>query len=200
MRDLKFLLLSLLLLGMISLFSTSSTSISAQTGRAFKARPLMGASTEEIQQAALDYTYAHFKVLGDTPTILLTRPVIKDELPLLGLSAIDFGGEEPPLMLVAIKGDVDVSDLRRSVRSPSPFIAKYIVYIFDLWVGAPTLIEYSLDSSHFRKLLIDPTLPEEPQAPDVSNELVPDIEPMTPAPKLPYRSVAPTVMPSSTVP
>ncbi|MGI0015431.1 MAG: hypothetical protein ACREBU_18595, partial [Nitrososphaera sp.] len=163
MRNLKLLLVGTLLLGIVSLFASSTI---ARGGILFKAKSFMNASAEEIQQVALDYTYGRFKVLSEAPTILLTRPVTKDELPSLGLSAIDFAGEEPPLMLVAMNGDFDVSNIRRSVSGALPFRVSYIVYVFDLKAGAPTLIQYSVDGSHFRKLLNDPNLPEEPPAPD----------------------------------
>jgi hypothetical protein len=197
MRNLKFLLVSILLLVVVGLFLVETDT---QAKMLFKAQSLVNASDAEIQKVAVDYTYGRFNVLSGTPTVLLTRSVVKDELPSLGLSAIDFGGEEPPLKLVAMKGDFDVSSIRRSVKSSSPLRASYIVYVFDLKIGAPTLIQYSLDGSHFRKLLNDPTLPQEAPANDFSNEPVPDISPMTPAPKMPYGSVAPTIVPPDVIP
>lgn len=197
MRNLKFLLISILFLVVVGLFLVETNT---QANMLFRAQSLMNASDDEIQKVAVDYTYGRFNVLSGTPTVLLTRSVVKDELPSLGLSAIDFGGEEPPLKLVVMKGDFDVSSIRRSVKSSSPLRASYIVYVFDLKVGAPTLIQYSLDGSHFRKLLNDPTLPEVAPAPNVVNEPALDISPLTPGPKLPYGSVAPTVMPPSVAP
>lgn len=189
MQNIKFLLLSaIFLLGIAAIVSLLSKSTSAQS--------LVGAPVEKIEQEAVDYTYKRFKVLSGFPTILLTKPVTKDELPSLGLSAIGFGGEEPPLMLVALKGDFDVSNIRGSVSTT--LRVKYLVYVFDLKAGMPTLIQYSADGSHFRKLLNDPNLPEEPPTPDRSGEPKPDNPPMTPAPTMPYGSVAPAVTPEST--
>ena len=94
-----------------------------------------------------------------------------------------------------MKGDFDVSDIRRSGKGLLPLRAAYIVYVFDLKAGAPTLIQYSADGSHFRQLLNDPRLPEPASTPGLSDEPVPDIPLMAPAPTAPYGSIAPTLMP-----
>jgi hypothetical protein len=94
-------------------------------------------------------------VVTGTPQVLTVRSVIRDDLAPLGLSDVHFGGTEPPLKLVVLKGDFDVRNLDRSkvMRDPNkPWPATYIVYIFDLNAGGPTLIEVASNRDRFQML------------------------------------------------
>lgn len=165
---------------------------------------LFGASAEDVKEAALKYTQARFQVLSDNVTIPLVRPVTKKELPLIGLPEIDFGGEDPPLMLVVLKGEFDVQGLRHTLASGMPWHVMYIVYIFDLKAGSPTLIYVSPDGAGLGDLLNDPSLPEKGGAganqTDKPEEGV--ASPISPAPaqKLPYGAMEPAVPTPSSVP
>jgi len=119
---------------------------SAQDG--FKPHSLLTATVADVQQAALDYTQSRFRVL-ETPQILLTRSITKEELPKLGLSEIGFGGKEPPLALVVLEGKFEVQ--LRGMMKPEP--AKYLFYVIDLNAGAPTLIEASETGIDYENLL-----------------------------------------------
>jgi hypothetical protein len=188
MIKLKLLIsIGIISLALIVLFSPN---FNASTKTQFDATPLTDASTNEISQAAIDYTYYRFTVVSGSPEVLLVQSVTKNQIPSLGLSAIEFAGEEPPMALVAIKGDFDVSSLR---AVGSPLQVQYLIYIIDLKVGLPTLIEFSVDGSRFRDLLNDPSLPEYNQPPSDPNEPMATPESETAAPKLPYGSVVPTV-------
>ena len=69
----------------------------------------------------------------------LSRPVTAKELPSLGFEGISF--HDIPMALAIVKGDFDVSNLMRgSPTHQKPVNVKYIAYIFDLQIGAPTFI------------------------------------------------------------
>ena len=199
----------LLLVSIVLLVAASSGRVvEAQAGPFKPPRPLVGASPEEVGQAAKDYTAGQFKVLSGTPTVLLARPVTKEDLPKLGLPEIGFSAsEDPPLMLVALKGDFDVSSLQMS-GGASPWKVGYIVYVFDLKAGMPTLTLVSPRGGTFRTLLNDPTLPEDTaQTPNTAqntnqptedpNIPLPSPVPANPSHKYPYGTIAPTVLPTS---
>ena len=154
---------------------------------------LVNAPMKDIEDAALKYTYARFQVLSEDVIIRLSRPVTKQELPLLGLPKIDFGGEDPPLALVVLMGNFDVRNLRRMNVNDAPWRVKFIAYVFDLKAGLPTLTSVSADGSRFRDLLNDPSLPM-PMINDSQLEVdLQSPEPVSPATKLPYGSMAPPV-------
>ncbi len=155
---------------------------------------LVNASIEDVKKAALNYTRSRFQVMSKDITIPLARPVIKQELPNLGLPEIDFGGEDPPLALVVLKGEFDVRNMRHLVSNNAPWRVKFILYVFDLKAGTPTLIGVSTDGSMFRDLLNDPSLPT--YNANVNQNWMPEegIEspvPAAPATKLPYRATEP---------
>ncbi len=67
---------------------------------------LTNASAEEVGQHALAQVRQDFVVRGGAPRVLLARRVTRDDLPALDLPHIPkVVIEEPPLMLVIIKGD-----------------------------------------------------------------------------------------------
>ena len=157
---------------------------------------LVNASMKDIEDAALKYTQTRFQVLSDNVTIPLARPVTKQELPLLGLPQIDFGGEDPPLALVVLKGEFDVRNLRRTIANGEAWRVRFIAYVFDLKAGLPTLTMVSADGSMFRDLLNDPSLP----TPRVDAIQIGEPEngvelpvPIAPATKLPYGAMEPPV-------
>lgn len=186
----------ILLIGVV----LSQAVVGAQSGPFQPPHPLVNATSDEVAQAAKNYTVSNFKVVSGTPTVLLTRSVTKEDLPKLGLSTIAFGGEDPPLMLVALKGDFDVQNMPGG--GSTPWRVGYIVYVFDLKAGMPALISVSRLGGRFRTLLNDPTLPDEglptqsqqPNAGQQSDQQqAPFISPIpaSPVKKLPYGSIAP---------
>ncbi len=164
---------------------------------------LVNASMKDVTEAALKYTQTRFQVLSEHIAVPLARSVTKQELPSLGFPEIDFGGEDPPLALVVLKGEFDVQNLRHGVASDTPWRVKFIAYVFDLKAGAPTLTLVSPDGSVFRDLLNDPSLPV--AAPEMNQTGQPEqgVEPAVPvAPphKLPYGAMEPPVTIPSDVP
>jgi hypothetical protein len=158
-------------------------------------QPLVGKTPDEVAQVALQLVKTLDGNVGDAPTVLLARSVTSADLPKLGLGEIGFGGEEPPLTLVALKGDFNARALMR--RSFPGERTRYIVYVFDLNVGVPTLTMTSQTGGMFRTLLNDPTLPNEASVLQQQSENYPVSDdpalPMTPAKKLPYGAIAPAV-------
>lgn len=162
--------------------------------------PLTDAPTEEIKQAVLRYTHNRFQVLSDQVTILLVRPVKAAELSALGLPDMAFPPEqEPPLMLVVIKGDFDVQNLSRAGFISEPFLVGYIAYVLDLRAGGPIITSVSRDGSRFKKLLNDPSLPD-PVVPTIDPARGPEAgvaaqAPLLPAKHMPYGVPEPTIVP-----
>ncbi|GJD20444.1 hypothetical protein RIVM261_054000 [Rivularia sp. IAM M-261] len=129
----------------------------------FQARSLVNASHIEVGKAAIGYTKARFTILSGAPTVAFTRSITKAKVPSTGLGKINFIGGEPPLMLVVVKGDFDVSSpatARFSDLKPRTQ-TKYIVYIFDLRAGIPCLTSTGATGEYFRRVLNDASLPDE---------------------------------------
>ncbi|OKH26417.1 hypothetical protein [Chroogloeocystis siderophila] len=166
----------------------------------FQARSLTNASPQEVQQAAINYTLANsseFTVRSGAIKTVFTRPITFAEFPSIGLGEVNFIGEEPPMMLVVVKGDFDTTDFVPSFSNESqPTLkerikAKYIAYVFDLRAGRPTLTTTALTGGYFRKVLNDSSLPDEPKLikPEPGMpEAVPALS-NPPAKKLPYGSI-----------
>jgi hypothetical protein len=148
-----------------------------------------------MAQVALNVTNANYPSLSDTPEVVLVRSVTAADIAALGIANISFdGGEEPPLMLVIVKGDFDVSSLSGAKR------AKYIGYAFDLRAGGPALVASSVKGGRFRQALNDPSLPDDPTTePDTGQGASADLMP-TAIPsltKLPYgATAAPAALPT----
>jgi len=128
----------------------------------FRQRPLLNASPEEIGQVAIDYTRATYNVTG-VPQVAAVRSVNINEFPSLGLPEGGYSPEQEsmPLMLVVIKGNIDISDsiLAGEPNSNARPTVKYIAYVFDLREGIPMITSTGLRGDYFRNLLNDPSLP-----------------------------------------
>lgn len=157
--------------------------------------PLLHASPAEVGQVALKHTRETFRVRSGTPQAMLARPFSIKEVRLLGIESL-LGYDEasaPPMMVVVIKGDLEMLDM----LSPSPSDAqsmrvKYVCYLYDLRTGEPFLKATSPNGSAFRQLLNDPTIPEDPT-------LVPKGTP-APAPQLPTEPTAVSLPPGQIAP
>ncbi len=78
---------------------------------------LTNASEEEVRRHALAKVQQDFVVRGGAPRVVLTRRVTRDDLPALDLPRIPRATiEEPPLMLVIIKGDFSPHPALRARR------------------------------------------------------------------------------------
>ncbi len=139
-------------------------------------KPLGAASPEGVGQAAIAFAYEERRVLSGTPQVLLARPITLEELGNLGLGWSSFGSiEQPPLMLVILKGDfskaISFGGFQRSEpcllikdqpsSCPEPEHYHYIGYVYDLWAGMPTIYMQSKSGGIFKQALNDPSLPYE---------------------------------------
>jgi hypothetical protein len=133
----------------------------------FQKRPLTSASETEIRQAAVNYTIDHscqFKILSGTPEAIFARPIKAAEIPSTGFGEFEFMGKEPPLMLVVLKGNFDISGFQSSNPRRS---TKYTAFIFDLQAGTPIFSATGLTGKYFRNALNDSTLPDDLESVDL---------------------------------
>ncbi|MFS0513609.1 hypothetical protein ACEYW6_02645 [Nostoc sp. UIC 10607] len=138
----------------------------------FQKRPLTSASEKEIRQAAVNYTLANscrFKILSGTPEAIFARSIKAAEIPSTGFGEFEFMGKEPPLMLVVVKGNFDISgSTSGSFQSSNPRRStKYTAYIFDLQAGTPIFSATGLAGKYFRNALNDSTLPDDLESVDL---------------------------------
>jgi hypothetical protein len=157
---------ALLLSGMcLTIGILSNQEVRSQQGKSpFKPHSLVSALPTEIGQAAIDHTLAQFSIMSGSPQVLLTRSITVKDLPSLGLPKINFAALEPPLMLVILKGDFDISNLPGGGNIPKSnwhWRVGYIAYVMDLKAGLPTLTMGSPQGGIFRKALNNPNLPDD---------------------------------------
>lgn len=150
---------------------------------------LVGATPQEVGRVALTITESQFPSISGTPAVALAQAVTSDELAKLGLPSRDYSycTDPPPLMLVIIKGDFDMSSMIGPVAATAKLHAQYIIYVFDLRAGAPTTVAYSQNGGKLRLALNDPNLPDDPTAippagPTAKSELPPLPTPSTKRP------------------
>jgi hypothetical protein len=127
--------------------------------RLFQPRPLIGASDQEIGQYAIEMTRAVYRIVSGTPDVRLVRRVTTADLDSLGFGRAQVACGEPPLMLVVLRGDIDVGGAFRGLSR-----IDYLAYVFDLRSGTAPRIRYSVDGRGLGRALNDPTLPDGPPA------------------------------------
>jgi hypothetical protein len=166
----------------------STSHVFASGNAADHARLLASASPQEVGQIALARAKTDFPVRSGTPRVVLSRTVTDAALPAMGLPSTNFASiEQPPLTLVILKGDFGFGEHAALSRTASSEHFQYIGYVFDLWAGEPALTIASPDGGVFRTALNDPTLPVVPAV---------AVAPLaTPAARLHYGAVAPTLVP-----
>lgn len=141
-------------------FPTPDPTIMARVIRIHPKRTdLEHASPEVIGEVAKDHAQTHLRAQGTT-SVLLSRPITREQVANLGLGCLaEFASiEEPPLALVILKGDFTFQSMpgggsSRGARFP------YVVYVIDLWSGAPVRLMNSISGGLVRKALNDPSLP-----------------------------------------
>ncbi|MDQ2806642.1 MAG: hypothetical protein M3Z04_06960, partial [Chloroflexota bacterium] len=123
---------------------------------------LGNATPAQMAQYAVKQALETHDSVSGTPTVLLSRRVTRAEVGEIGLGCMGAAGtiEDPPLMLVVLKGDFLIMSPSLSVAPPKQ--SHYVAYIFDLWAGIPTYVVSSADGKGFRKVLKDPSLPDYP--------------------------------------
>ncbi len=126
-------------------------------------RPILaGKSPDEIAQYAVQHFAPSFLGPRGTTEIVLARPITREEMPVLGLGCLPENGssEEPPYVLVILRGDFTLSGMpggrSRIANTPG---SRYAGFVIDVWAAGPTAIIPSASGGEFRTLLNDPTLP-----------------------------------------
>jgi hypothetical protein len=154
---------------------------------AFQVHSLVGECNAQIGSYAVAYGAPEVRVLGGTPQILMVRSVTAAEIPALGIGTPPQLAGSPPLCLVVLGGDFDVSGLEPDV-APTTWhsTVAYIAYVFDLQAGMAAMTATSWRGGEFRTLLNNPNLPA-------------DTPMTTPAVKLPQASPVPTPQLSAAV-
>ncbi len=136
--------------------------VPTEVAGAARIHSLVGASPDEVGKVAINDVLEQNMVRSGTPQVILARHIDAAEVEGLGIGCYNSHViETPPLMLVVVKGDFDVSNQPgMSMAGPNPVLyVSYIAFVFDLWAGQPTLTMFSPDGRGLQKALNDPTLP-----------------------------------------
>lgn len=125
---------------------------------------LVGASLEKIGQHVQRYVQRQLNTHGVAPQVRLVRPVTRVDVEALGLGCLgEFGAiEEPPFMLVILKGEFSFESMPGANLAVNDSPVNYVAYVFDLWSAEAVYLTSSKTGATFRKALNDPTLPENP--------------------------------------
>jgi hypothetical protein len=143
------------------------TSVTASTKYGFS----LPISPDKVGEFALEYTHRKMHILSGSPKVVYVQPVTGDILPGLGIPEIK---SMHPLMLVIVKGDIDISGAwPRSIQGSSQY--NYINYVFDLEEGEPVAILAELDNVVLRRLL-NPSerITDVPEPPDPLSQPLPE--------------------------
>lgn len=126
---------------------------------------LVGATPEQIGQWAVEYVQWAKLVKSGSPQVLLSRFVTRQQFEALKLGCL--GGsitiEDPPLDVVILKGDFDVTSIGLPLNRYSTMSAGYLAYVVDIWSSAPFWETSSLNGHGFGAALNDPSLPPAPE-------------------------------------
>ncbi len=129
---------------------------------------LAGKSPEEIGEFVANKVVPAWLGPQGPVEVRLSRTVTREEVPQLGLGCLsdNSGSEEPPFVLVIVRGDFDLSGVPGRDPLPPGILYHSSALIIDVWAAAPTSIISSFDGSDFQEIINDPTLPEiTPQPP-----------------------------------
>lgn len=120
---------------------------------------LEGKTPKEIAEYAVQ-TYAPMLGSEDHTEILLSRLITRKELPQLGLGCLpeNVSSEEPPYVLVILKGNFDMRGIPMRVRSDKQH--SHVALVIDVWAAQPTTVIGSPNGGIFRIALNDLSLPE----------------------------------------
>jgi hypothetical protein len=123
----------------------------------YGAHSLESASPEEIGRFAIEYLRAQNNIRSGTPEILLTRSIRRADIGALGLGCVGSSPsiEEPPLVLVILRGDFDFSRMLGSSAGPSKANSGfgYLAIAFDLWAATPMYQKFSSNPEYFKVAL-----------------------------------------------
>ena len=178
---------------------TGSATATGKDNYVYGTRDLKGATPAQVGQFAVQYALAQGAVRSGKPQVLLSRSVKRSDVSALGIACM--GGsstiEEPPLVLVIMKGDFR---LKGGGGSSHALVAPYLAYVFDVWAAEPMLTSASTDGAKFRQALNDPSLPANPDGVLSCPTDVPSTQTLHYGDFPPTPSVVPVTEPPSQVP
>jgi hypothetical protein len=134
----------------------NGTQVSAYHG---EKRGLVDLRPEEVGRIAQQYALERMQSKPSPSEIRLSRPVTQRELANLGIACLSIPTiEKPPLMLVILKGEFDMSDYPGFAGKVNG-LHSHVALVYDLWAGRPAYVKVSRNGAHFRMALNDPSLP-----------------------------------------
>ncbi len=125
----------------------------------------------EVAEWAKRHVSNFVNIASGSPQVLLSRTVRASELPTLGLpfGNVNVVDGAPPLVLVVLRGDFrsDGQLFAGGNAPPAAQVAqvKYVALVYDLWAGLPTSVYISPNGGLLRRVLNDPSLPDDPSPP-----------------------------------
>lgn len=146
----------------------TARSSNASAGTTFTVHPLLGTPLTDMGKYAIGYTRFQLRVLSGEPQVLLVRNGTRQEFSAVGLNLAHSINQEPPMVLVVLRGDFDISNNYHTIQKPvldpdkAGTYVHYLAYIFDMYNGWPVLIDGSGTGYPLKKVLDDPSLPDGP--------------------------------------
>jgi hypothetical protein len=168
----------------------TSTSQATATVQSLDRRDILaGKSPQEIAEYAVEHFVPSFLYSTGTPEIILASEVTREELPQIGLGCLPDNGssEEPPYVLVILRGDFGGVNMPKAVPPPPDAHYLYAAMVIDVWAPGPTVLITSATGGEFRTALNDPSLPK------MDNPFPVNCPPRTPG-HLPHGAVLPGVV------
>jgi hypothetical protein len=144
----------------------------------FKARPLLSDTADGIGDYAKSYARAQYRSLKEDPEVRLVRPVTWADLESFGFGKTYLPDESPHVLVIlhAQPGGIDLRGTGPGTLK-LPEDHRYVAYIglvFDQRIGLPAIVLTSPKGGYFRKVLNDPTLPDDfPDAPHPASASTP---------------------------
>lgn len=120
------------------------------------------ASPDEIAQLALQSVKESYLSPGGNAEIVYSAFASAQELKSLGVPQYD---DEPPMVVVIIKGDIDTTVLQKRSQGLGKKKPDYISSVYDLRAGDAITIVPSANGGKFRSILRDPKIKDDPITP-----------------------------------
>ena len=125
------------------------------------ATSLEGATTDQVGAFAQQYAAIWLDTKGQVPLVVMVRATKIAEMPELGLDNVAWDyPDKHSLWLVVMKGDFSDARLPSS-SSAGPVRYGYVACMFNQQTAANVSVGMSRNGAAFRKLLNDPSLPDD---------------------------------------
>jgi hypothetical protein len=186
--------------GLVNNARTTTAQTEPKLGQA-----MLDASPEQVAQLAIKYSHDTSMIVNGKAEIVLTRKITGKEFNALDLGSKCFPKNEPPMVLVILKGEFTFNSFPGFSRLPDSTPLKYVAYLFDLKTGYPASHLGSPNGGMFSKLLNDPSLRDVAPPQDAAEKAMPPAVAVSAVPCsdsiVPEGAYAPTVtLPKKTEP